>query len=228
MKNPKVGRPHAKPKRATHTVTRRVRRLIDIAHDGIVQAASDATGLPYPTIRDLYSGRITNPSLKTLKVLADTYKVFEEWFRDEKQGEEIPMGGWVAYLPALDGSIDRRKRRETVIPFAAWSMKSVAEKLDNALEAIPPSPQRPIVGQSRDDEFNLKLSVFLLQPILDTERAIGREIAPSHSGALSGDREMHEEWISRLRLLGLYWERFLDELLVAIEAANQKSRTASI
>jgi transcriptional regulator with XRE-family HTH domain len=217
MTKPKLGRPRPKLKRATHTITRRVRRLIDMAHDGNVQAAGRATGLPYPTIRDLYLGRSTNPSLKTLKALADTYRVFEQWFSDEKQGEEIPMGGWVAYLPALDGSIDRRKRRQTVIPFAAWSMKSVAEKLDSALEASPPSLTRPIVGDSLDDELNLKLSTFLLRPILDAEQAIGREIAPNFMSTNWGNREMDEKWISRLRLLGLYWESTVDELIDVIQ-----------
>ena len=218
MANARIGRPRAKLKRATHIVTRRVRRLIDMAHGGNVGEASRATGLPYPTIRDLYLGRSTNPSLRTLKALADTYKVYEQWFLDEGQAEEIPMGGWIAYLPALDGSIERRKLRKAVIPFAAWSMKSVAEQLDRVLQATPPSPKRPIVGDSRDDdEFNLKLSTFLFRPILDTERAINREIAPNYAVAPSFSREMGEQWISRLKLLGSYWESILNELIQAIE-----------
>lgn len=220
MKKAKIGRPRAKLKRATHTVTRRVRRLVDMAHDGVIQAASETTGLPYPTIRDLYLGRSTNPSLKTLKALAGAYNVFEEWFRDEKQGEEIPMGGWLAYLPALDGSTERQKLRQTVVPFAAWSMKSAAEKLDNALGAMPPAPKRPIVGDSQNDEFNLKLSTFLLRPVLDAERATGREIAPNIMSTNWGNREMGEKWISRLRLLGSYWESVLHELIEAIEKAK--------
>lgn len=218
MANAKIGRPRAKLKRATHIVTRRVRRLIDMAHGGNVGEASRATGLPYPTIRDLYLGRSTNPSHKTLNALADTYKVYEQWFLDEGQGEEIPMGGWIAYLPALDGSIERRKLRKTVIPFAAWSMKSAAEKLDRALQTIPPSPKRPIVGDSGDDdEFNLKLSTFLFQSILDTERAMGRQLAPNYAVGPTFSREMDEKWISRLKLLGLYWESIADELVESIQ-----------
>jgi hypothetical protein len=217
MKKPSLGRSRPNLKRTTNTLTLRVRRLIDMAHDGNVQAASRATGLPIPTIRDLYLGRSTNPSLKTLTALADTYKVFAEWFSDEKQGEEIPMGGWVAFIPAVDGSTERRKLRQTVIPFSAWSMKSVAEKLDTALEAIPPSRKRPIVGESRDDEMNLKLSTFLLQSILDAEKAIGREIAPNYAAAPLASRQAGEEWISRMRLLGAYWESILDELIAEIQ-----------
>jgi len=211
-----IGRPRAKLKRATELFTIRFRRLIDMAHRGNVQEASRATGLAYPTIRDLYLGRNANPSLKTLKALSDTYKVFDAWFLDEKQGDEIPLGGWVAYLPALDGSIERGKIRETIIPFSAWSMKSVAEKLDAELEAIPPSLKRPIVGASRDEEFNLKLSTFLLRSVLDAERAIGHEVAPNYIKTGFDSRTADEAWIARMRLLGLYWESILDDLIAAI------------
>jgi hypothetical protein len=214
-----MGRPREKLKRTSVLFTNRFRRLIDIAHDGNIREASRATGLPYPTLRDLYSGRNANPSLNTLRALADTYKVYEQWFLDEKQGDQIPLGGWVAYLPAFDGSIERRKIRETIIPFAAWSMKSVAERLDSVLEAVPPTPKRPIVGDSRDEkEFNLKLSTFLFQSILDAERAIGRELAPNY--AVAPYPEMDDQWISRLKLLGLYWESIVDELIESIHASQ--------
>jgi transcriptional regulator with XRE-family HTH domain len=217
MENPKLGRPRAKLKKATSTVTRRVRRLIDVAHDGNVQAASRATGLPYPTVRDLYLGRSTNPSLKTLRALAETYSVFEGWFSDEAQQESIPLGGFLIFLPALDGATDRRKRRESVIPFAAWTMKVVAERLNDALETLSPHSSRPIVGEATDEELNFRLSSFLFRPFLEIELATGRAIIPTRGSDKWHDESEMENWITRLRFLGNFWESVMDEVVSAIQ-----------
>jgi len=55
------GRPKHPLSEGVPPITKRIRRLIDLVHGGNLAAAGRATGLPYPTVRDLYSGRTANP-----------------------------------------------------------------------------------------------------------------------------------------------------------------------
>src|SRR5687768_13107494 len=69
MRQLRAGRPQKKLSPARALVTRRIRRLFDIAHDGNLREAAGATGIPYTTVRDLYHGRSTQPSIGTLQAL---------------------------------------------------------------------------------------------------------------------------------------------------------------
>ena len=61
----RVGRPK-KLLQPKALLTQRVRRLIDLCHQGNVDEASKATGLPYATLLGLYHGRTANPKIRTL------------------------------------------------------------------------------------------------------------------------------------------------------------------
>ena len=214
MTKPRVGRPRREPAAAAHVVTRRVRRLIDLAHGGNVHEASKVSGLAYATIRDLYSGRSTNPSLRTLETLASKYGVFPGWFTDNTQSEAVPAGGWSSYLPSLDGDRTREKWREIIIPFSAWPLPSVYERLCGFLESMPPSESRPIIGTSTNEkEVSMLVTEHLLAPILDAEEIAGNELIISRYMPAIATPDQLEQWISRLRQLGILWEGILSEIL---------------
>jgi len=106
-------------------------------------------GPEYATLRDLYSGRRASPRLDTIRALAEHYLVSVEWFTDERQPDPIPMGGVVGLLDPPGGR--KGPDREVTIPLAAWEFWRVAEALDAYLESLPPTPDRPIVGDATDD-----------------------------------------------------------------------------
>jgi hypothetical protein len=221
MARRRPGRPK-KSKRAVALVTRRVRRLIDLAHDGNIRQASKETGLPYPTLRDLYSGRRASPRLETIRALAKHYLVSVEWFTDERQPDPVPMGGVVGLLDPPSGT--RGPDREVTIPFAAWEFWKVAEALDTYLESLPATPDRPIIGDATDDAANKRLTTFLLQPLLAAEvfgepGAILREWA---------GREETEAWVMKLRALGRLWDVAIPSMLVVarsgVEVASGAER----
>ncbi len=215
------GRPK-KAHRVRSFVTRRVRRLVDLAHDGNIQQASTESGIPYATLRDLYSGRRTNPSMRTLVALADHYHIPHGWLSDEKQPEEVPMSGYVGYIePRKEqrkATAQGRFYRQVTFPFAAWEFLRVFRALGDYLEKIPPSAQRPILGTETDDrETNRLLSCFLLQPLLAAEAA-GEPDAIVPLIAYVPDklptREDEEEWVRKLRILGRMWEKIIPALLM--------------
>lgn len=217
MKSPRIGRPRtSKLKPPKHRVTRQVRRLIDVAHDGNVHEASKASGVPYATIRDLYTGKSTNPNLKTLETLAHAYGVFEGWFTDDKQQEEVPLGGWISYVSGLGGDEAKERLREITIPFSAWPLPAVYERLCALLEAMPPRPERPIIGETTGDkEISHLVTDYLLSPILNAEKITGNDMI------LHGRRDMltfhskedEEKWILRMRRLGVFWEEMFSDIL---------------
>jgi hypothetical protein len=214
MKKTRVGRPRAKSTATTNLLTRRVRRLVDVAHDGNVHEASKVSGLAYATLRDLYTGRSTNPSLRTIGKLSDTYGVFPGWFTDERQQEEVPTGGWATFVSSMEGETSPAKLREVVIPFSSWPLPIVYERLCTMLEEMPIRADRPIIGAVTDEkEISRLVTEHLLSPFLDAEKISGRELI--FQGAFS-DRTLtkaREIWIMRLRRVGLLWQDILEEAL---------------
>lgn len=201
-------------------ITRRIRRLIDTAHQGNIREAAEASGLPYTTLRDLYRGRTTSPRVGTLSRIAWRYGFQETWFLDESQGDAIPLGGWYCFLPPdPQWPADWRYARNTTIPHGAFPLSRVYVLLRDYLDSLNPSPTRPIVGDTSDDqEFNLRLTGFLFGPLISASRDAGDKDAmlawpQYHPGLDSPTREENERWLGRLRWLGRMWEGAIPELL---------------
>jgi transcriptional regulator with XRE-family HTH domain len=222
MKSPRAGRPRtSKLKPAKHRLTRQVRRLIDVAHDGNVHEASKASGIPYATIRDLYTGKSTNPNLKTLETLARAYGVFAGWFTDDNQQAEVPLGGWVSYV---SGFGEDARVREITIPFSAWPLPAVYERLCALLEAMPPGRNRPIIGEATNDkEISRLVCDYLLSPILNAEKITGNDMilhdVEERLGQYSNADE--EKWILRMRRLGILWEEMFSDILPNLTTSSE-------
>jgi hypothetical protein len=204
----RVGRPKKELPRAKHLFTRRFRALMHLAHEGNLGEGSRATGISYPTLRDLYVGRTVNPGLRTLEALADTYGVSLPWFRDPAEPEEVPVEGRVGYLPPEPYAASARPHlREIVIPFAAWPMYRVFTVLERRLALGEPRPDRPIVGEATGDALTFRLTTFLFQPLLAAEKAGVKHLI------LEGAGGGNPAWVLRLRSLGAIWELALADLL---------------
>lgn len=203
-------------------MTRRVRRLIDLAYSGNVRIASLTTGLPYATLRDLYTGRTTNPGIETLQILAARHGFQETWFLQEDQGEELLLGGFGVWLPAPLKTPDRpRPYWSGFIPYAAWPLVSVYRDLQAYLRTLPASPDRPIIGQATDEDQQLeRLSAFLFAPVLAAEAA-GEEVM--HTGSWD-----NEKWLKTCRDLGVLWEQLLPDLLKKAHAYAAKLGPAQV
>jgi hypothetical protein len=125
--------------------------------------------------------------------------------------------GWVGILPPdPETGADPRYARRVVIPFAAWSLVAVALRLERLLEALPPSPTRPIVGGASDPfEFRRRLTAFLLQPLL-AARGAGAPVPLPTEPPIKGEPEFTQErrevWLMVLRRLGDYWQAALSEV----------------
>ncbi len=238
--HPQIGRPKKLRKPKT-LLTRRVRRLIDLAHDGNLQEASDATGLPYATLRDLYSGRTTNPRVNTLKRLARSYGFSEPWFLQEDQTDVVPFGVRTCYLPADAWSAGPQDEkllalrgfvREVQIPYVAWPLAEIYTVLRDYLMSFLPSMGRPIVGDESNDslvDFDVRLSTFLLGPLV---AAAGEAQERSAAQALPlgppTTPEEQERRLKPLRALGRFWELAIPDLLArAREYAREPGRHAA-
>ncbi len=211
-------RPKLKAPPAQSLLTRRVRKLIDRAYGGNIRLASMTTGLPYATLRDLYTGRTLNPSIRTLQVLAARHGFSEQWFLRTDQGDELPMGGWVVHLPPPGRPDDLTPARESFIPHAAWPLVGVYRALGEYLESLPPAQSRPVLGDATDEAaMHLRLTRFLFGPLLAAE-AQGEP--PMHS-----DTWDNEQWLTTLQALGRLWERAIPNLLAKAHAyARQQGR----
>lgn len=213
----RIGRPKQKPARATALITRRVRKLIDLAYEGNIRLASLTTGLPYATLRDLYIGRTVNPSIATLEVLAARhgFPMAVQWFLREDQGEDLPLGGVVILLPAAPGQPqDLKHARESFIPYAAWPLVQVYELLyDYLLFALQPSKARPILGTATGGKkTSFRLTRFLFAPLLEAERQGER-------GVIQADWLTDKErWVKSLQALGRLWEQAMPDLLAKARA----------
>lgn len=199
-----------------HPVTARVRQLIDLVHHGRVREASLLTGISYPTLNDLYTGRTVNPNLTTLEALRAPYDIDLAWLVSRNPPGQVPRTGRVVFLPphAL-ADIKQRSLREVPIPFAAWSMYEVFGRLEARLLSMPATATRPIVAEASGDALVFRLATFLFQPLLAAEKAGEADVIP---GALEGDLTdglIAAPWIVRLRALGEMWKQVLPDTLEA-------------
>jgi hypothetical protein len=202
------GRPKGNLARDVPAVTRRVRKLVDQVHGGNLADAQRATGLPYPTLRDLYAGRTANPELATLDRLRAPYGVSLNWFTEPGPDKEVPLAGRVVLLPphprAAAGGGAGRTLRQVLLPYAARTLAGVFERLQAWLERQAPAAERPVVGEATGDTFTFRLTTFLLQPLLAAEK-LGEEVIPENVDAA---------WVARLEALGSMWRAALGRILV--------------
>lgn len=231
MKTPRMGRPRAKLPKAKAEVTVRVRRLIDFAHDGNVLEASQVGGVAYATLRDLYTGRSTNPSLRTLETLAKSYGIYAHWFTDPKQPTDVPAGGYRVFVPGFVYGATPHIEREAMIPFAAHPLPSLLARLDDELEATRPSPNRPIVGEGNSDKhWNRSVGEFLLGPLLTAEQHSRVLLIPD---AALWSRDGWDEpvilrtYVKRLKALGRYWETVFDDVVASVRASDNPTEFRS-
>jgi len=213
---PRVGRPKAQLAADVPAVTRRVRRLLDQVHGGNLADAHRVTGLPYPTLRDLYAGRTANPELATLDQLRSPYGVSLSWFTDREADEEVPLAGRLVLLPphplaagaAGGGPGGGRALRQVLLPYAARTLFAVFGRLQAWLERQPPSPERPLVGEATGDTLTFRLTTFLLQPLLAAEK-LGEEVIPPSPAAPGQAAAVDAAWVARLEALGAMWRAAL-------------------
>lgn len=235
MKNPRMGRPRSKLPKAKQEVTVRVRRLIDFAHDGNVHEASQVGGVAYATLRDLYTGRSTNPSLRTLESLARSYGIYAHWFTDASQPAEVPAGGYRVFVPGFVHGRSPHIDREAIIPFAAHPLPALLARLDDELEASIASPSRPIVGEGANEKhWNRSVGEFLLGPLLTAEQHSRTLLIPdaaTWSRDKWDDPEVLGVYVTRLKALGRYWETVFDDVISAVRremSSKDVARTAKM
>lgn len=193
-------------------VTQRIRRLIDLVHGGNLAAAGRATGIPYPTIRDLYTGRAANPELATLDQLRAPYGISLNWFTDRAAEDEVPLGGRVVLVPphpkAQQAGGAGRALRQVLIPYAAAGAIEVLGALEEWLRRKPANPDRPIVGEGTGDAFTFRLTTFVLQPLLAAEK-LGQEVIPGGVPPAPAAAGVDAAWVARLEALGAMWKALL-------------------
>lgn len=200
--------PPAKP------VTRRIRRLVDLVHRGNLAEAARATGVPYPTLRDLYVGRTVNPGLETLEALCAPYGIEVTWLTSEQGPDEVPITGIPVLLPPHPKqAAASRTFREVLIPHAARPMTDIFTWLNRWLESQPAAAERPIVGEATGDALRFRLTTFLLQPLLAAEKLGEPDVIPPVPAGGAVPPEVQSAWIGRLRALGEMWQAALPGLL---------------
>lgn len=213
----KRGRPRGDLPKASATITRRVRTLVDEAHGGNVNEAARATGLAYPTLRALYTGVTDNPALRTLEALAAPYGLELGWLTDAEAGEALPVRGLTGLLPPHPSVPQQRGGlRRVPIPFAAWPMYEVYRRIAAWLEAEAPSAGRPIVHEGTGDAFTFRLTSYLLQPLLAAERIGEPDVIPFDTAdeqPVVPDGPVGDHWVRQLRGLGEAWAVILEDVL---------------
>ncbi|KPJ90976.1 MAG: hypothetical protein AMS18_09640 [Gemmatimonas sp. SG8_17] len=192
--------------------------LIDRAHGGNLSDASRLTGISYPVLRDLYVGRVTGPSLRTLDALKSPYGVDLSWLTEGAASDDIAILGRVGLVPPGPGgdSTGSRVLREVLVPFLAWPMYELFAISERRLNEQAPRPDRPIVAEATGDAFRFRLTTFLLQPLLAAEKLGCRAAVltlASYTDEETPARE-REQWIAGLRHLGGLWSVVLPEILV--------------
>jgi len=215
-----AGRPRRPLEEPVHALTRRVRQLIDVAHDGRVRDASRLAGIPYPTLNDLYIGRTVNPNLATLESLRTPYDIDLSWLLAADEPEQKPRTGRSVLLPPHPmADVKRRALREVRIPFVAWSMYEVFSVLESRLIAMPADATRPIVAEALGDALVFRLATFLFQPLLAAEKAGEADVIPVVPTAEDADRKTMRRWIVTLQALGDVWQVTLPDLLEGNEGS---------
>jgi len=208
------GRPRGPLPEARHLLTRRIRRLIDEAHLGNVREAASHTGLPYATLRDLYFGRTTSPSLRTLAAISEAYDTPLEWFTRE-DASAFPRLQIEGQLPPDPDYGRGREGRRIRIPLAAWPLARCFLELERKLVKLPPTVDRPIVGTAVDDEeIRRRLTAFLLEPLLAAQREgmiqiLGAE--PPFRGTRNPGPDQERAWVLMLNALGKFWQAAIVE-----------------
>lgn len=201
-----------------------MRRLLDFAHDGNVHEASQVSGVAYATLRDLYTGRTTNPSLRTLQTLAKAYGMYAHWFTDPTQPAEVPPGGYYVYIPGFAHGPTPHIEREAMIPHIAHPLVGVYVRLDTELENAPPDPLRPIVGEmSNDRSWVRAVGEFLFAPLLVAEEQSRTLLIPD-AAVWSRDRweesDVLRPYVKRLKALGIFWETVIDDVITSIRVGT--------
>jgi transcriptional regulator with XRE-family HTH domain len=208
MKPDGRGRPKAKKAPAKAVVTRRVRRLVDYAHEGNMLEAATASGVAYATLRDLYNGTTINPGIKTLERLSKAYGIHSSWFTDDRQQEEVPNGGLIVTLRELVPGPRGPVHREIMIPLAAYPLPWVLGEGMLILERLPPGPTRPIIGEAEGDEANFRMAEAVLGPLLVAEECGLLPPLPTPWGGV-GSQAALDEHLGAMRHIGRMWSEFL-------------------
>ncbi len=210
----RVGRPRAELPEPAHPLTERIRRIVDVVHGGKLLDASRLTGIPYPTLNDLYIGRTVNPNTATLEVLRKPYDIPMSWLFGEEGAEASPQTGRFVLLPPHPkASAKRRELRRVEIPFAAWSLYDVFSVLEQCLNSAEPSVDRPIVGEASGDALSFRLATFLLQPLLAAEKAGEPGVILTVDDERGGGAGARARWVGSLSRLGDLWKSTLSHLL---------------
>lgn len=204
------GRPPKPLKPAKALVTKRVRHLIDVAHDGNVHEASKVSGVPSATLRALYTGRITNPEIKTLEKLGNSYGFYAGWFTDPGVSESVPAGGYLFKVTEPMPQFGITVPGEFTVPWASWPLPDVVNRYVDYLVALPPAADRPIIGKfveksEPQTKTNSIVAAFLLAPLFLAESMRQGDALRGIEEALRDD-STREGMFRRMRKLGLFWQ----------------------
>ncbi len=212
MRHP--GRPKAPLPPSSSPLTERVRLLVDQAHGGNIREASRFSALPYGTLRDLYRGAVTDPSLHTVVRLASAYTLDASWLLGGGSAADLPRIVHLGLLPPdPDLPLSNREGREIAIPYTAGAMYRVFSLLLDYLESLPPARDRPILGGAREEaECKRRLTTFLLAPLLSAQD-LGEQVVQATPPYARRARVSQDEWVGRLEALGRLWELALPDLL---------------
>lgn len=202
-----MGRPKGKLPVAKETVTKQVRLLIDRIHEGNIREASEASGLPYATLRDLYTGRTTNPVMKTLSQLGHSYGIMPDWFIAEPRRTQIPSSGVVVKVRETNAAGQLRVRG-VLLPHASWPMPWVFRKLERELAATGPGGRLFTNVEDRKERDYL-LAEFLLGPLIDAEKFGLIDALPDIMLVGEHHGEAYERSVKHLRALGRFWQGVL-------------------
>lgn len=201
----KRGRPPRQLPPARLPVVSRLRELVGRVHAGNLREAALHTGIPYPTLRQLYRGETAEPGMGTLSRLADAYGLSVDWFLGRSADAAGPAMGWEGILPSDPETGSDRYSRRVWIPFGAWPLPGIAIRLQRKLAG-------PAPVSADDFEVRRRVTSVLLQPLL-TARALGARVPLACDPPLPGEPpltpERRERWMSVLRRLGEFWEEAL-------------------
>ncbi len=185
-----------------------------------------ASGVAYATLRDLYSGRATNPSRRTLEKIADRYRIELDWLTGRREGEEVPSAGLLLGLTPdadkapsnLPGVFPATPPNKVVgIPFAAWRFIDLYRRLRDHLHRLPPTKDRPIVGDARTEaEVESRLANFLLAPLIAAHEKVEAEMPLLNPLA---SRYPYAEDVRKLLAVADMWLEVLADLLPSQRAA---------
>ena len=212
----RIGRPRIEASPKLSSVSKRVRYLIDLAHSGNVQEASNLTGISYPTLNDIYSGKTKNPALRTLESIGEPYGVGKLWFLSDGDTDQKPLIGRTGLLPPdPHADIKSRALREVLIPYSSWPFYEVFVRLEDKLNSSESSASRPIVGEAKGDALVFRLTTFLFQPLLAAEKAGAKGAFLCQEEFEQANSLERSRWVKTLSSLGEVWSELLRDLPIA-------------